>query len=287
LTRATVGVETKIAGDVCLDDEKHGHGHHETAIDAGPGGERSVLPTRIDLRIAVKSPNSYSDAKNRCSSGECRFNRIFRWCGDWKLAAPPPRGTGRWIAGPWPPRSKPWQIAFDSSARCASTPLHDFAHHTTVFRGHPARRPACRDAQSIATAGQRRRGAQKTALRVAFPVPPGRRERLPMGPHRRRVPSCRGNGKRDRMIREIVQGSTGVADNRKESSGKRSLERHDRLRQGGPPIKSRDLVRSRCGGNWNSPWPHKGIIWNDWCLAPLNRPVPAGGGNNTATDTNL
>ncbi len=25
LTRATVGVETKIAGDVCLDDEKHGH----------------------------------------------------------------------------------------------------------------------------------------------------------------------------------------------------------------------------------------------------------------------
>lgn len=40
---------------------------------AGPGRERSVQPTRIDLRIAIKSPNSYSDAKNRCSSGECRL----------------------------------------------------------------------------------------------------------------------------------------------------------------------------------------------------------------------
>ncbi len=31
-----------------------------------------------------------------------------------------------------------------------------------------------------------------------------------MGPHRPRVPSCRGNGKRDRMIREIVKVSTGA-----------------------------------------------------------------------------
>ncbi len=34
---------------------------------------------------------------------------------------------------------------------------------------------------------------------------------MPMGPPRRRVPSCRGNGKRDRMIREIVKVSTGTA----------------------------------------------------------------------------
>jgi hypothetical protein len=87
LTRATVGVETTIAGDVCLDDEKHGHGHHETALDASPGGERSVLPTRIDLRIAIKSPTSYSDAKNRCSSGDCRL--VLRPNSPWKA----PRAT--------------------------------------------------------------------------------------------------------------------------------------------------------------------------------------------------
>ncbi len=106
----------------------------------------------------------------------------------------------------------------NAAAAQASTPLHDFAHHTTVFRGHPARRPACRDAQSIANAGQRPRGPRgRPPHTVAGGTPPGgppgRRERLPtrppqqrrcrcggwMGPHRPRVPSCRGNGKSDRM----------------------------------------------------------------------------------------
>ncbi len=42
-------------------------------------------------------------------------------------------------------------------------------------------------------------GGNAALLRVAFPVPSGRREGLPMAPHRLRLPSCRGNGKSDRM----------------------------------------------------------------------------------------
>ena len=45
------------------------------------------------------------------------------------------------------------------------------------------------------------------------------------------------------------------------SSGKRSSERHDRLRQGGSAVKFRDLARSGCGGNRNIPWPDRGMIF--------------------------
>ena len=55
------------------------------------------------------------------------------------------------------------------------------------------------------------RGPRKTALRVAFPASSGRRERLTMAPHRRRVPSCRGNGKIDRIVHESLRQDTGSA----------------------------------------------------------------------------
>ncbi len=104
----------------------------------------------------------------------------------------------------------------------SSTPLHDFAHHTTVLRGFRPVPSYCdrgylsvarRDAGASQAArddvrGPRGRPPHTVAGGTPPGGPPGRRERLPMGPHRRRVPSCRGNGKRDRMIREIVQGST-------------------------------------------------------------------------------
>ena len=77
-------------------------------------------------------------------------------------------------------------------ARCASTHLHDSTVRRTALRGRPARRP------------------RKAALRVAFPVPSGRRERSAMPRHRRHAPDCRGNGKRDPTCRGIVQGSTGI-----------------------------------------------------------------------------
>ena len=48
-----VGV-TKATGEVCLDDGEHGHEHHETVLGASPEGKRSVLPTPINIRIAVK-----------------------------------------------------------------------------------------------------------------------------------------------------------------------------------------------------------------------------------------
>ena len=96
-------------------------------------------------------------------------------------------------------------------ARCASTHLHDATVRRTALRGRPARRPARRDAGRITSAGQRRRRPRKAALRVAFPVPSGRRERSAMPRHRRHAPDCRGNGKRDPTCRRIVQGSTGIA----------------------------------------------------------------------------
>ena len=95
-------------------------------------------------------------------------------------------------------------------ARCASTHLHDATVRRTALRGRPARRPARRDAGRITSAGQRRRRPRKAALRVAFPVPSGRRERSAMPRHRRHAPDCRGNGKRDPTCRGIVQGSTGI-----------------------------------------------------------------------------
>ncbi len=72
LNHMAVVVERNDTGDVCLDYENRGHECHETALDAGAGSQWSALPTPIDLRIAVESPNSYPDGQNRWSSGECR-----------------------------------------------------------------------------------------------------------------------------------------------------------------------------------------------------------------------
>ena len=62
-----------ILGDLCPDDQEYSCEHCETAIGAGPGSERSAPPTRIDHRIAMKSPNGYHIGQNRRSSGECRL----------------------------------------------------------------------------------------------------------------------------------------------------------------------------------------------------------------------
>jgi hypothetical protein len=61
LTRAAVSVERNIAGDGCLDDEKHGHDHHETTLDTGPGvtgaqylrASSSELPPRARMAILM------------------------------------------------------------------------------------------------------------------------------------------------------------------------------------------------------------------------------------------
>ena len=62
-----------VTGEVCHDGEEHGHQHQETAISAGAGGKRSALLMPIGLRIAVESPNGYSDTRNKRSSGESRL----------------------------------------------------------------------------------------------------------------------------------------------------------------------------------------------------------------------
>ena len=49
-------------GGVHLDDGKHSHHRFETAVAA--------LPSRIGLRIAVESPNGYSDAHNQQHIGK-------------------------------------------------------------------------------------------------------------------------------------------------------------------------------------------------------------------------
>ena len=107
-----------------------------------------------------------------------------------------------------PARSRSFASA---KAGCASTHLHDATVRRTALRGRPARRSARRDAGRITSAGQRRRRPRKAALRVAFPVPSGRRERSAMPRRRRHAPDCRGTGKRDPTCRGIVQGSTGIA----------------------------------------------------------------------------
>jgi hypothetical protein len=61
------GLETETS-----DPSRLGYGHHETALDAGRGGERSELPTPIGLRIAIESPSGYPDTQNRDLFGECR-----------------------------------------------------------------------------------------------------------------------------------------------------------------------------------------------------------------------
>ncbi len=67
-------------GDVCLDDDKAGHEHHETDLDADPGATQSALPTHIELRIAIESPNGYRNGQKWRLSGECRIklSSLFR-----------------------------------------------------------------------------------------------------------------------------------------------------------------------------------------------------------------
>ncbi len=76
MTQAAVGAGRMILGDMCPDNEKHGHGHREDALDDGPAGKRTAPPTCIEFQIAVESPNGYPDAQNRRSFGECRIKLI-------------------------------------------------------------------------------------------------------------------------------------------------------------------------------------------------------------------
>ena len=78
MTRAVVGAGRMIPGDLCPDDQEYSPEHCETAVGAGPGSERSAPPTRIDHRIAMKSPNGYRIGQNRRSSGECRLGIILK-----------------------------------------------------------------------------------------------------------------------------------------------------------------------------------------------------------------
>ena len=57
-----------------------------------------------------------------------------------------------------------------------------------------------RDANPSQAARDDVRRPCRAALRVAFPAPPGRRERLPMASHRPPVPSFRGSGEGDRIM---------------------------------------------------------------------------------------
>jgi hypothetical protein len=62
LTQAMVSAGKITLGGVRLDDGKHSHQRHVTAVVIGHGGKRSALPSRMGLHIAVESPNGYSDA---------------------------------------------------------------------------------------------------------------------------------------------------------------------------------------------------------------------------------
>ncbi len=77
-----------------------------------------------------------------------------------------------------------------------------------TFRVSWLGRVARRDANPSQAPRNAVREARKPALRVAFPALPGRRERLTMYPHRRRVRSYRESGKSDRMGSGIPLGCT-------------------------------------------------------------------------------
>ncbi len=98
-------------------------------------------------------------------------------------------------------------------------PLSAKLHAYDGVARFPARSVSRRGVHAPHAARDDVRKPRNVALRVAFPVPsgvagappayvvggtppggpPGRREGLPMAPHRLRLPSCRGNGKSDRM----------------------------------------------------------------------------------------
>jgi len=63
LTSAAVGEERKAPREVCLDEGNAGHERDETADGADSAVERSVIPTPIDLRIAIKGAHGYSDSR--------------------------------------------------------------------------------------------------------------------------------------------------------------------------------------------------------------------------------
>jgi hypothetical protein len=73
LTQVTVNAGRNSLGDLCPDDEKHGHRNHETAAVAGFSIQQSAPPSRIELQIAVQSPNAYSYVQNWQLSGECQI----------------------------------------------------------------------------------------------------------------------------------------------------------------------------------------------------------------------
>ncbi len=101
----------------------------------------------------------------------------------------------------------------------------------------PARSAARRDAGASQAARNDVRGPRKTALRVAFPASSGRREHLTMAPHRRRVPSCRGNGKNDRIVHESLRKHTWSVVRR---DGDPSREPRDDVRW--PPMAARRVA---------------------------------------------
>ncbi len=101
----------------------------------------------------------------------------------------------------------------------------------------PARSAARRDAGASQAARDDVRGPRKPALRVAFPVSSGRRKRLTMAHHRPRVPSCRGNGKNDRIVHESLRQDTKSAARRDAGA---SREPRDDVRW--PPMAARRVA---------------------------------------------
>ncbi len=137
-------------------------------------------------------------------------------------AAVPPaqeRGVGLGVRGDFGGRGRAPRRAERCPMTAAGLPpsvlSQRFVRYTMALRGF---RPGARRAVMLE---HHKRRATTPGAAGASPAkrsrgdtprggPPGRRERMPMGPHRPRVPSCRGNGTRDRMGREIVQGSTSM-----------------------------------------------------------------------------
>ncbi len=68
----------KATGEVCLDDRKTGVQCDETAPGVDPGGWRSVWSQPVSFTIAPEGGDTYAEAQNRRSSGQCRLRRFRR-----------------------------------------------------------------------------------------------------------------------------------------------------------------------------------------------------------------
>ena len=68
----------KATGEVCLDDRKTGVQCDETAAGVDPGGWRSVWSQPVSFTIAPEGGDTYAEAQNRRSSGQCRLRRFRR-----------------------------------------------------------------------------------------------------------------------------------------------------------------------------------------------------------------